>query len=70
MKPNIGRVNALIRITVGLTILACSTAQLTRKRKSCLSFFERDWSSDEGSGRHYPVLSSCLFAAKQIRAYD
>nr|WP_245350018.1 DUF2892 domain-containing protein [Cytobacillus eiseniae] len=31
MKPNIGTINALIRITCGLTILACSTAKLAKK---------------------------------------
>ncbi|WP_102272825.1 YgaP family membrane protein [Cytobacillus massiliigabonensis] len=31
IKPNIGTVNALIRITCGLTLLACSTAKLTKK---------------------------------------
>ncbi|ARK28710.1 YgaP family membrane protein [Halalkalibacter krulwichiae] len=31
MKPNIGRVDALCRITMGFTILACSTAKLVRK---------------------------------------
>ncbi|WP_313804258.1 DUF2892 domain-containing protein [Cytobacillus sp.] len=31
IKPNIGIVNALIRITCGLTLIACSTAKLTKK---------------------------------------
>ncbi|MED3575346.1 YgaP family membrane protein [Cytobacillus praedii] len=31
IKPNIGIVNALIRITCGLTLVACSTAKLTKK---------------------------------------
>lgn len=31
VKPNIGTVNALIRITCGLTLVACSTAKLTKK---------------------------------------
>lgn len=30
IKPNIGIVNALIRITCGLTLVACSTAKLTK----------------------------------------
>ncbi|WP_227938739.1 YgaP family membrane protein [Alkalihalobacillus deserti] len=31
MKPNIGRVDALCRISLGFTVLACSTAKLVRK---------------------------------------
>ncbi|MCF6139144.1 YgaP family membrane protein [Pseudalkalibacillus berkeleyi] len=31
MKPNIGTMNALIRITIGLTMVACSAARLGRK---------------------------------------
>ncbi|WP_257350735.1 YgaP family membrane protein [Pseudalkalibacillus decolorationis] len=31
MKPNIGTLNALIRITLGLTLVACSAARLGRK---------------------------------------
>ncbi|NEU31667.1 DUF2892 domain-containing protein [bacterium LRH843] len=31
MKPNIGRLDAYCRITMGLTILACSTAKLVRR---------------------------------------
>ncbi|PEY30658.1 MarR family transcriptional regulator [Bacillus cereus] len=31
MKQNIGIMNALIRITLGLVVLSCSTAKLTRK---------------------------------------
>ncbi|MBS4191829.1 DUF2892 domain-containing protein [Bacillus sp. FJAT-49705] len=39
-KPNIGIVNALIRITIGLTILSCSTARLVTRpwRQSNLLF--------------------------------
>jgi hypothetical protein len=31
MKPNIGIVNALVRITFGLTVLAWSTARFTKR---------------------------------------
>lgn len=31
VKQNIGTLNALIRITIGLTVLACCTARLVRK---------------------------------------
>lgn len=31
MKPNIGMINALIRITCGLTVLAWSTSKMTRR---------------------------------------
>ncbi|MDM5186802.1 DUF2892 domain-containing protein [Bacillus sp. DX4.1] len=31
MKPNIGIINALIRITFGFVVLSCSTAKLARK---------------------------------------
>ncbi|WP_088103321.1 YgaP family membrane protein [Halalkalibacter urbisdiaboli] len=31
MNPNIGRVNALIRITCGFSILACSTANMVKR---------------------------------------
>ena len=31
MKPNIGLINALVRITVGLTVVSWSTAKLVRK---------------------------------------
>lgn len=31
MKPNIGRIDAFCRITLGLTMLACSTAKFVRK---------------------------------------
>lgn len=31
IKPNIGILNALIRITCGLTILACTSAKLIKK---------------------------------------
>lgn len=31
IKPNIGVLNALIRITAGLTILACCTARLVKR---------------------------------------
>ncbi|ABS20646.1 MULTISPECIES: YgaP family membrane protein [Bacillus cereus group] len=31
MKPNIGTINALIRITLGFVLLSCSTAKLVRK---------------------------------------
>lgn len=31
MKPNIGRIDAYCRITMGLVMLACSTAKLARK---------------------------------------
>ena len=34
MRPNISIINALIRITAGLTILSYGTAKLTRKRCS------------------------------------
>ncbi|MFB4165454.1 DUF2892 domain-containing protein [Alteribacillus sp. JSM 102045] len=34
MKPNIGTLNAMVRITCGLTILAWSTAELTRYRRN------------------------------------
>ncbi|WP_158734631.1 DUF2892 domain-containing protein [Alteribacillus sp. YIM 98480] len=34
MKPNIGTLNAMVRITCGLTILACSTAELTKYRRN------------------------------------
>lgn len=31
VKPNIGIVNALIRITIGLTVLACASAKLVKR---------------------------------------
>lgn len=31
IKPNVGILNALIRITSGLTILACTTAKMVKK---------------------------------------
>lgn len=31
VKPNIGILNALLRITCGLTILACTTAKMVKK---------------------------------------
>lgn len=31
IRPNIGIINAMIRITVGFTMLACATATMTRK---------------------------------------
>ncbi|MCH1624673.1 YgaP family membrane protein [Ferdinandcohnia quinoae] len=31
MKPNIGAINALLRITCGLTMLAWTTSKLTRR---------------------------------------
>ncbi|MBD1382371.1 YgaP family membrane protein [Metabacillus arenae] len=31
VRPNIGIVNALIRITVGLTLVACAAAKYSRK---------------------------------------
>lgn len=34
LRPNISIINALVRITAGLTILAYGTAKLTRKRCS------------------------------------
>ncbi|PGS50903.1 hypothetical protein COC46_12150 [Bacillus sp. AFS041924] len=34
LRPNISIINALIRITAGLTILAYGTAKLTRRRCS------------------------------------
>ncbi|WNS77516.1 DUF2892 domain-containing protein [Bacillus sp. DTU_2020_1000418_1_SI_GHA_SEK_038] len=30
-KPNIGIVNALIRITIGLTVLSCASAKLVKR---------------------------------------
>ncbi len=39
MKPNIGRVDALCRISMGFTILACSTAKLVRKPNEGMSLF-------------------------------
>lgn len=39
-KPNIGTMEALIRITIGLTILSCTTAKLVKKpwRESTVLF--------------------------------
>jgi hypothetical protein len=38
MKPNIGIINALIRLTCGFTMLAWATARLS-KRPYCESYF-------------------------------
>ncbi|WP_332691860.1 YgaP family membrane protein [Halalkalibacter lacteus] len=39
MKPNIGRVDALCRISLGFTVLAWSTAKLVRKPSHNLPLF-------------------------------
>jgi hypothetical protein len=39
MKPNIGRVDALCRITIGFTTLAWSTAKLVRKPNENMPLF-------------------------------
>ncbi|PYZ96561.1 hypothetical protein CR205_12680 [Alteribacter lacisalsi] len=39
IRPNIGLINALIRIAAGFTILAWATARLTRKPKEGMPLF-------------------------------
>ncbi|TMW71289.1 DUF2892 domain-containing protein [Alteribacter natronophilus] len=39
MRPNIGMINALIRIAAGFTVLAWATARLTRKPWETLPLF-------------------------------
>jgi hypothetical protein len=60
VKPNIGILNALIRITIGLTVLSWSTAKLV-KRPYCNSYL---WVSicgamkvAEGIVRYCPVTA-------------
>lgn len=66
MKPNIGTVNALIRITCGLTLLACSTAKLSKKpwRESYMILaFLGAMKVAEGIVRFCPITA--LFENKQ-----
>ncbi|MFC0469253.1 DUF2892 domain-containing protein [Halalkalibacter kiskunsagensis] len=39
MKPNIGRIDALCRISMGFTVLAWSTAKLVRKPSNNIPLF-------------------------------
>jgi hypothetical protein len=58
MKPNIGMINALIRITCGLTIVAWSTAKMTRRpfhESYLLTAFLGAMKVAEGITRYCPV---------------
>ncbi len=62
MKPNIGIINALIRITFGLTILAWSTSKLVKHpwRDSYLfAAFCGAMKVAEGIVRYCPVTALC-----------
>ena len=47
IKPNIGILNALIRITIGLTVLSWSTAKLVKKTLLQFLLIDDDMWSDE-----------------------
>ncbi|MDM5153132.1 DUF2892 domain-containing protein [Bacillus sp. DX1.1] len=64
MKPNIGTINALIRITIGFVVLSCSTAKLVRK-PWCTWFKVLLWLGAmkiaEGIVRFCPIVEACKF---------
>ena len=65
VKENIGIVNALIRITVGLTLLALGAAKLSRNALAEYLFICDDVRGDEGGRRNCPLLSHYCPAAKR-----
>ena len=64
IRQNIGIMNALIRITLGLVVLSCSTAKLTRK-PWCIWSKILLWLSAmkiaEGILRFCPITEACKF---------
>ncbi|CAI8814690.1 DUF2892 domain-containing protein [Bacillus pseudomycoides] len=64
MKQNIGIMNALIRITLGLVVLSCSTAKLTRKpwcTWSKVLLWLGAMKIAEGILRFCPITEACKF---------
>ncbi|MBO1582150.1 MULTISPECIES: YgaP family membrane protein [Bacillus] len=64
MKQNIGIMNALIRITLGLVVLSCSTAKLTRKpwcTWSKVLLWLGAMRIAEGILRFCPITEACKF---------
>ncbi|MFX3625092.1 MAG: DUF2892 domain-containing protein [Ectobacillus sp.] len=64
MKPNIGTLNALIRITIGLAMINFSTAKLSRKPwcfTSKLSIILGAMKVAEGIVRFCPVVETMKF---------
>ncbi|KMJ56455.1 hypothetical protein AB685_21795 [Bacillus sp. LL01] len=59
MKPNIGRIDALIRITAGFTVLAYSIAKMVRKphrNRSLLAAMLGGMKVAEGITRFCPLV--------------
>ncbi|WP_198507795.1 YgaP family membrane protein [Bacillus sp. FJAT-45037] len=59
MKPNIGRIDALIRITAGFTVLAYSISKLVRKphhNRSLLAAMLGGMKIAEGITRFCPLI--------------
>ncbi|KAB2331213.1 DUF2892 domain-containing protein [Cytobacillus depressus] len=62
IKPNIGLLNALIRITVGLTVLACASAKLVKcpwRQSNFLFVVLGSMKVAEGIVRYCPVTALC-----------
>lgn len=73
IKPNIGILNALIRITFGLTILAWSTSKLVKHpwRDSYLfAAFCGAMKVAEGIVRYCPVTAVCERYADMIQEHN
>ena len=49
IQPNIGILNALIRITIGLTVLSWSTAKIVKRPYCQFLFMDSDVWGNEGS---------------------
>ncbi|MBO0959265.1 DUF2892 domain-containing protein [Neobacillus sp. MM2021_6] len=73
IKPNIGMLNALIRITFGFTILAWSTAKLVKHpwRDSYLfAAFCGAMKVAEGIVRYCPVTALCERCSDMIQEHN
>ncbi|WP_409296680.1 DUF2892 domain-containing protein [Peribacillus sp. SCS-26] len=70
VKPNIGTVNALLRITCGLTMLAWSTAKLSRKPGRSLYLMTAMMGAmkvGEGIVKYCPVTDLMLQSTEMAR---